>query len=293
MNTVRTLTIIIITGSSGSGKSTAMAALEDVGFYCVDNMPVALLPRFLELPIDRDSEFSGLAFVMDLREKGFLSEYAHVFSSVKKKGYDCRIFFLEASEKILLQRYSQTRRQHPLSHNKSLLQGIRTEAAQLEPLRKVADKVIDTSGFNVHELKATMREIVRKHIEDESVQFNVMSFGYKYGVPLEADLMVDVRFLTNPYFVPELKMLTGREKAVRDFILKDAKTHHFLEKYMDLLDFLIPMYETEGKSYLTIAVGCTGGRHRSVTVAGEIHKRIKNKGKKAAIIHRDIEKSID
>jgi UPF0042 nucleotide-binding protein len=285
---VKNLTIIIITGLSGSGKSTAIAAFEDVGFYCVDNMPVALLPKFLDLPVESDPQIAGIAFVMDLREKGFLSKYRSILESLKQEGYHFEILFLEADEQILLQRYSATRRQHPLSQDKGLLDGIRAEREQLKELRSAADQIIDTSHFNAHELKSYILEVARKSKKLGLMRINVLSFGFKYGIPHEADLIVDVRFLTNPYFIPELKPLDGETQEVKDFILNKPETGIFLEKYFDLLDYLIPLYEKEGKSYLTIAVGCTGGRHRSVTVARRIYVHIKQRCQQVQIFHRDI-----
>ncbi|MCK5203415.1 MAG: RNase adapter RapZ [Desulfobacterales bacterium] len=285
------LTIIIITGLSGSGKSTAMAALEDAGFYCVDNMPVALLPKFLQLPIESNTEIAGIALVMDLREKGFLSKYSRIFESLKKKGYQFEILFLEAKEDILVQRYSTTRRQHPLSQGKSLLEGIRAERQQLEDLRAVSDKIIDTSNYNVHELKSKILEVARKSRKMVSMRIQIVSFGFKYGVPLDADLIIDVRFLVNPYFVSELKHLDGEDAKIKDFILSHKDTQTFLNKYLDLLDYLIPMYEKEGKAYLTVAIGCTGGRHRSVTIARTIFDHIRKTRNQTEIVHRNIDQS--
>jgi UPF0042 nucleotide-binding protein len=288
---VKHLAIIIITGLSGSGKSTAMAALEDSGFYCVDNMPVALLPKFLELPIESETEIAGIAFVMDLREKGFLVEYEAIFASLKKKGYHFEILFLEAKEDVLVQRYSTTRRQHPLSQGKGLVEGIATEKQQLKDLRAAADKIIDTSNYNVHELKAKIIEFARKRKKLAPMRIQVASFGFKYGVPHDADLIIDVRFLINPYFVPELKALDGEDSKIKDFILDHAETQAFLVRYLDLLNYLIPMYEKEGKAYLTVAVGCTGGRHRSVTIARTIFNHIRKTTKQIEIVHRDIDQS--
>lgn len=283
------LNIIIITGLSGSGKSTAMAAFEDAGFYCVDNMPVALLPKFLELPFESDTEIAGIAFVMDLREKGFLAEYGAVFESLKKRGYQFEIFFLEAEEDVLVQRYSATRRQHPLSHqSKGLLEGIRAEKERLRDLRSVSDKIIDTSKYNVHELKSKILELARKSKINVSMQIQIVSFGFKYGVPLDADLIIDVRFLANPYFVAKLKDLDGEHVEIKNFILNHPDSHTFLNKYLDLLDYLIPMYEKEGKAYLTLAIGCTGGRHRSVTIARAIFDHIRKTKDQIEIVHRDI-----
>lgn len=268
-----------------------MAAFEDSGFYCVDNMPVALLPKFLELPIESETEIAGIAFVMDLREKGFLLTYEGIFQSLKKKGYHFEILFLEADEDILVQRYSTTRRQHPLSQGKRLIDGITAEKEQLRDLRAAAGKIIDTSNYNVHELKAKILEFARKSKKLVPMRIQTVSFGFKYGVPHEADLIIDVRFLINPYFVPELKALDGENSKIKDFILNPVETRTFLKKYLDLLDYLIPMYEKEGKAYLTIAIGCTGGRHRSVTIARTIFNHIRKTKKQVEIIHRDIDQS--
>jgi UPF0042 nucleotide-binding protein len=285
---VKRLTIIIITGLSGSGKSTALDAFEDAGFYCIDNLPVALLPKFLELPLESDPDIAGIALVMDLREKDFLTKYTPVFEGLKGEGYPFKILFLEADEKVLLQRYSATRRQHPLSPDKSLMESIQAEKEQLNQLRSAADTIIDTSKFNVHELKSYIFDVAQKIRKLGLMQINILSFGFKYGIPHEADLIVDVRFLANPYFIPELKALDGESQEIKDFILKKSETRKFLKKYFDLLDYLIPLYEKEGKSYLTIAVGCTGGRHRSVTIARSIYDHIKNDKAHVQIFHRDI-----
>lgn len=282
------LTLIIITGYSGSGKSTALAALEDFGFYCVDNLPVELLPKFLELPIEKSSEITGLAFVMDLRERSFLSKYPSVFDEIRRKGCVFKILFLEAEEEILLQRYSQTRRQHPLAKDKTLLEGIRTEHIQLGELRKAADRIINTSYYNIHELKTTILDMVKSSMAAATVNIHILSFGFKYGIPHSADLIIDVRFIANPYFVPELKALDGKDEAVKAYVLNHKETEVFLKKYLDLLTFLIPLYEKEGKSYLTVAVGCTGGRHRSIVIAEFIFEHIRQSGRPVGITHRDI-----
>jgi len=286
---VKNLKIIIITGLSGSGKSSAIAAFEDAGFYCVDNLPVALLPKFLELPIQSETNIAGLAFVMDLREKGFLSKYPIILESLREKGYNFSILFLEAEEDILLNRYSQTRRHHPLSYGKSLLDGIRTEKEQLKNLRKAADKIIDTSRYNVHELKAVIKDIARKSKKLVPMRINILSFGFKYGTPHDADLIIDVRFLANPYFISELKDLNGKSAEVKNYVLNNDETLKFLEKYLDLLNFLLPLYKKEGKTYLTVAIGCTGGRHRSVTIAESIFESILRTYKEVMITHRDID----
>ncbi len=286
---VKKLQIIIITGLSGSGKSTALASFEDRGYYCVDNMPVALLPKFLELPFQSSSEIAGLAFVMDLREKGFPAKYASIFESLRNKGYDFTILYLEAEEKVLLHRYSQTRRHHPHNQGQSLINGIRFEKEQLQDLRKAADQIIDTSRYSVHDLKAVIADIAQRHAEPAPMKINILTFGFKYGPPADADLMIDVRFLANPYFDPELKDLNGRDPKVKEFVLQDKETGRFLKKYLDLLDYLIPLYEKEGKAYLTVAVGCTGGRHRSVTIAEHIFEHINKTNQQVMIRHRDID----
>lgn len=285
---MKNLSIIIITGLSGSGKTTAVAALEDKGYYCVDNMPVELLPKFLELPIEGNTDLAGLGFVMDLREKNFLSNYESILGDLRARGYRHEIFFLEADEKTLLQRYSATRRHHPLAKGQGIAAAIEAEKRLLKPLRSASDRIIDTSAFNVHELKAHIADIAAKTKSRGSMQINVLSFGFKYGIPRDADLIIDVRFLANPYFVPKLKPLDGADPRIRDFVLGKQNTRAFLTKYLDLLDFLIPLYEREGKAYLTVAVGCTGGRHRSVVIASEVCSHIAESGRQVAKVHRDI-----
>lgn len=282
------LSIIIITGLSGSGKSSALDAFEDAGFYCVDNMPVALLPKFLDLPMENNTEIAGLAFVMDLREKDFLSKHASIFRTIKKKKYNFNVIFLEAKDDILLQRYSQTRRHHPLSQGKSLVEGIQAERDQLRTLRSNADKIIDTSYYNVHELKTVILDIAQKSKTATQMRIDILSFGFKYGIPHNSDLLMDVRFLANPYFIKKLKDLDGLNDDVKHFILNSKNTKIFIQKYLNFLDYLIPLYEKERKAYLTIAIGCTGGRHRSVTISNAIYEHIKNQNKLVEINHRDI-----
>lgn len=281
--------IIIITGLSGSGKTTAINALEDAGFFCIDNLPVVVLPKFLELRAETSSEITKLALVMDLREKEFLQRYNDIFAKLRQEGYLFEILFLEASTEVLLRRYSQTRRKHPLSEDKSLLEGIETEREELKELREIADHIIDTSNYNVHELKEIVLNHVLKAIPTKRMNIYVLSFGYKYGIPHDADLVIDVRFLPNPYFVQELRNLDGTSPQVKRYMDKWKATHIFVEKYLDLLHYLIPLYEKEGKSSLTIAVGCTAGRHRSVSIAKDIFQELKKTTDLITLTHRDIE----
>ncbi|MGB5615825.1 MAG: RNase adapter RapZ [Desulfobacterales bacterium] len=281
--------IIIVTGLSGSGKSTALAALEDAGFYCVDNMPVLLLPDFLELPNVCEPGAVGFAFGMDLREKSFLGSHQTIFEDVRVRGFELEIIFLEADEEILLRRYSQTRRHHPVARGEGILDGIRSEQRLMAVLRKSAEYVLNTSRFNVHELKAAIKNIAKTLIKLAPMRIQVLSFGFKHGIPGDADLVIDVRFLVNPYFVPELKDLDGETEAVKRFVLKNDDARLFLSKYFDLVDYLIPLYEKEGKAYLTIAIGCTGGRHRSVAIARRLYEHVQTAGREVVITHRDID----
>ena len=289
MKTVPPPILVIITGRSGSGKSTAIAALEDAGFYCVDNMPVALLPKFLELPLEGVSDAAGFAFVMDLREKGFLSSYHSMLGALQGKDYTIEIVFLEADRDTLLRRYSQSRRQHPLARKgRTLSEAIEAEKEKLNGLRGEAQYVIDTSNFSVHELKGTIHDIAQKSVELSPMRVNIMSFGFKFGTPREADLVMDVRFLPNPYFAPQLKPLDGETEAIQSFVLNNRQTRLFLDKFLNLLDYLLPLYKKEGKAYLTIAVGCTGGRHRSVVIARQLFEHLNQVEHRVELNHRDI-----
>ena len=269
-----------------------MAAFEDSGYYCVDNMPAALLPAFLNLPIDDTGTFAGFAFGMDLREKGFIDQYESVLKGLMGKGFRFRIIFIEADEKTLLRRYSQTRRKHPLALDKSIHQAIAEEEVMLTTLRRSADTIIDTSDLNVHELKAIIRKIAAAGGDHATLKVQIISFGFKFGLPVHSDLVMDVRFLKNPYFEDSLRPLSGETEKIRTFVLNNDQTCLFLQKYFDLLDTLIPQYENEGKAYLTIAIGCTGGRHRSVVIARELCDHLTASGYKAELTHRDIDKSL-
>jgi len=286
---MKSLDLIIITGLSGSGKSTAIDALEDAGYFCVDNMPVTLMPKFLDLHAGVVSEVQKIALGMDLRQKGFVEEFRAVFEEVRRKGFGPRVLFLEASEKVLVERFSETRRQHPLSRDGKLLSGIREEREKLEDLKPFAERVIDTSLCTVHELKQMIILQASRDMGLERMRVSLVSFGFKYGIPLESDLLADVRFIPNPYFIPELKKLDGRDERVRAFVMKWAEAARFLDRYSELLKSLIPLYEKEGKSYLTISIGCTGGRHRSVVVAGELAARMESFRKGISLTHRDLD----
>ncbi|MCK5836627.1 MAG: RNase adapter RapZ [Desulfobacula sp.] len=286
--------VYIITGLSGSGKTTTIQAFEDASFYCVDNMPMELLPKLLDLPLKESPEIKGLAFVMDMRSKNFIANYAAGIASIEDYlTITPQIIFLEASVDTLLNRFSQTRRQHPVSSEKSLLENIKLEKKMMSPIKQTAHHIINTDDLNVHQLKSRILDLI--HDGDQSIsltKINVISFGFKYGIPNDADLVMDMRFLTNPYFIPELKNQDGESNAVKLFVLSNNETLLFLEKYLNLLDYLIPLYKRENKAYLTFAIGCTGGRHRSVVIARSIFEHLNKKGLNPGLIHRDIDRDI-
>ena len=281
--------ITIVTGRSGAGKRTALAAFEDSGYYCVDNMPVALLPRFLELSMEETTAHCGVVFGMDTRENGFIRNHGPVFDQLKRSGIRFRIVYLEADEKTLVRRFSQTRRKHPIADGINIQEAIREEMVQLKTLRQLADQVIDTSSLNVHELKTVISKLAGEHASARRMHVQIVSFGFKYGLPLHADLVMDVRFLINPYFDDILRPLSGEDQKIRDYVLNNDRTCLFLQRYIELLDLLIPQYEDEGKAYLTIAIGCTGGRHRSVVIAEKVFGHVTASGRQADLTHRDIE----
>jgi len=279
--------IIILTGLSGSGKTTVLHTLEDLGFYCVDNLPVALLPPFLHLPRGFSRDVFRCALVMDSRQKGFVEKYPGVFQRLTRDGYHLEILFLDASDEALVRRFSETRRQHPLAQGQSVTAGIERERIMLAPLRKAARWVVDTSPLTVHQLRDHVVDLVAGRSEAWDMTLTLTSFGYKHGLPLEADLVMDIRFLPNPYFVDDLRPLDGRDRRVTDFVLGQPETQTFLERFTDFLDFLLPLYRQEGKSYLTIAVGCTGGRHRSVVLVEELARRLADRPYRLSVKHRD------
>ena len=279
--------ILIITGLSGSGKTHVARALEDIGWFCVDNLPTALIPRFADL-LHGSEELRRSALVVDMREQDFLKQFPRVFREIKKKGIAVSLLFLESEEKVLQRRFSETRRPHPLAINQPAIEGIREEREALRPIRKMADRILDTSGLTVHQLREKIRDLYDVRAEGSPMVISVTSFGYKYGVPSEADLVFDARFLPNPNFVPTLKPLTGNHPPVIRYMKRQKETDRFLRKLEDFLSYVVPQYVKEGKSYLTIGVGCTGGRHRSVMIANATADRLGKRGYTVKVRHRDV-----
>jgi UPF0042 nucleotide-binding protein len=265
--------IIVLTGMSGSGKSTATRALEDLGYFCIDNLPVLLLPKMTELAAAAGAEIHLLAIVIDAREGRFLPEAPRFIEEARHAGNPVEVVFLDASDEVLIRRFSETRRRHPLAPDGSVPEGLRLERERLADLRKMADQVIDTSSLNVHELKSLVQGRFAPGAQGGPA-VSVMSFGFRYGIPAQADMVFDVRFLPNPYFVPELKAFTGRDPRVAAYVLDRPETQQFLEKMVDFSEFLLPHFRREGKAYLTVAIGCTGGKHRSVAIAHALSERL-------------------
>jgi RNase adapter protein RapZ len=280
--------IVIVTGMSGSGKSTAAHTLEDVGFFCVDNLPVDLLPKLVELADTLGGEISRLALVIDLRQRKFFPRYSTIINSLELAGISLEVLFLDARDDVLVRRYSETRRQHPLAPSGNLLDGIRREREQLGDIRERAGWIIDTSDMTVHQLRQEIKKTFESYRSDY-LKIVVMSFGFGKGVPVESDIVWDVRFLPNPYFVEELKPKDGRDPEVATWMLTHEVTRKFLEKLEDLLVFLLPLYIREGKQYLTISIGCTGGRHRSVLVAEHVARLlVRNDYSRVEVKHREL-----
>lgn len=284
--------IIMVTGMSGSGKSTAVRALEDEGYYCIDNLPVRLFKRFVDLIGKSGEAFKGIVLVADIRGREFLKGYESALHKITGAGHTVEVFFFDALDDILMRRFSETRRRHPADEHCTVAEGISIERHRLSGLRQMATRIIDTSEFNVHQLKDLTLRIVRGEENDSNLLVEVQSFGFKYGVPLESSIVMDVRFLPNPYFIPELKDGSGKDDAVRDYVLDNLTTAQFLDYFFPLLDMLLPAHRQEGKSYLTISIGCTGGRHRSVAIAEATAMHLQETWPSVRVIHRDIEKGL-
>jgi UPF0042 nucleotide-binding protein len=280
--------LVILTGLSGSGKSTVLKTFEDLGFYCVDNLPVALIPTFSELHMQAGGEIQRAALMVDAREGEQLERLPAILRHLRAEN-PATLVFIEAGEEALLRRFSETRRPHPLGHNRPVREGLRRERVLMEPIRKLADVVIDTTKFNVHELRQFIIHRFQK-TDRRPMMVAVVSFGYKYGIPADADLVFDVRFLPNPHFIPRLRKFSGRDPRIVRYIRSFPQTGEFLRRVEGLLTYLIPHYIGEGKSYLTIAFGCTGGRHRSVMLAEAVHKTLHRRGYASKVVHRDLDK---
>ena len=282
--------ILVITGMSGSGKSTAVRALEDEGYYCIDNLPVRLFKRFVDLIEKSGETFKGIVLVADIRGREFLKGYESVFKKIRAAGNSIEILFFDALDEVLVRRFSETRRRHPADDHCSVSEGIRIERERLSGMRQMATRIIDTSEFNVHQLKDFILRIIRGDEGVNPFAIEVQSFGFRYGIPMESSIVMDVRFLPNPFFVPELKEFSGLDDAVREYIVDQPLTAAFIDYFFPMLDMLVPAYQQEGKAYLTISIGCTGGRHRSVALAEITAMHLQSIWPSVRITHRDIEK---
>ncbi len=290
MTKLSKLRICVITGLSGSGKSTAIRALEDEGFFCLDNLPLALLQVFIELVEKSSEKIRNVAIVIDIRARDFLKGHGAIFQELRDAGHKVEIYFLDSSDSVLIRRFSETRRRHPALIGGSVQDGIKVERELLSDLQRIATQVIDTSELNTHQLKELIVGMVCGESVPRLFNLHLQSFGFRYGVPIDSDLVMDVRFLPNPYFVPELKAFSGLDQGVREFVLAQPDTSEFLDRFLWFVDFLIPRYQREGKSYLTISVGCTGGRHRSVVIIEVLREFLASKQVQLKVTHRDMEK---
>ena len=281
---------LVISGLSGSGKGTFLRALEDRGFYCVDNLPLGLLTKFYDLILKSEGETTKAAVVIDVREGENLQDFPEIFQQLKSQpGVTTELWFLEAADSVLVRRFSETRRPHPLDAGQPVLDSIAREREMLAPIRLVAHHVMDTSRYTIHELRQHVSGLFEEQ-DGAHLLVSLVSFGYKFGIPIDSDLMFDVRFLPNPHFVPELKPFTGADPPVVDYMNSQKATGVFLKHVFDLIDFLLPQYEKEGKSYVTISVGCTGGRHRSVMITNALANHVQTLKYRTKVSHRDIEK---
>jgi RNase adapter protein RapZ len=288
--TAVTSRFVVLTGVSGSGKSQAIRALEDLGYFCVDNLPVTLLPMLAELTLRAGSEIARAAVVVDVREGKLLTDFPAIYRKLKStRNLNPVLIFLEASEPALVRRFSETRRPHPLAKDRSAIEGIREERTAMRAIRRMADHVVDTTGMTVHELRHTFTGVASGRAPGTQLVVTILSFGFKHGIPVDSDLLFDVRFLPNPHFVPKLRPHTGRDKDVVRYLERSDATQDFLRHTLNLLKFLVPQYVTEGKTYLTIGIGCTGGRHRSVAMAEALRKGLSGlPGVRLRVRHRDI-----
>ncbi len=282
--------LVILTGLSGSGKGSILRTFEDLGYYCVDNLPVPFIPTFSELYVQGGGEIERAALLVDAREGEQLARLPAIYRELREE-HPATLVFVEASDDALARRFSETRRPHPMGHDVSVRAGIHLERQRMAPIRRLADVIIDTTKFNVHELRQFITDRFQ-NVDRRPLMVAVVSFGFRYGIPADADLVFDVRFLPNPHFVPRLRPLDGRNPRVVRYIRSFPQTGQFLRRVEGLLSYLIPHYIREGKSYLTIAFGCTGGRHRSVTLAEQVRRAISRKGYAAKAVHRDLEKSL-
>ena len=280
--------LVILTGMSGSGKHTAFNAFEDLGYFCVDNLPTSLISRLVEMSTASGGEIRQLAIVIDSRLGESLTGFETLFSQIKQLSTRSTIVFFDASNEVLARRYSETRRVHPLGRDQSLLEGIRLERKKLSGIRSVADQVVDTSEFSVHDLRNWIYQDFQLAEEEATLNISLVSFGFKHGLPYNSELVFDVRFLPNPHFEPDLKEKTGNDPEVVAYMLKHPETGEILERIHDMLEYLLPKYTREGKKYLTISVGCTGGRHRSVMLANELKKLLEQASRKVNLVHRDL-----
>jgi len=285
------LNLVIVSGLSGSGKSHALKAFEDAGYFCIDNLPPALIPTFVELCNQQGGEISNVALGVDVRERVFFSDLVGTLERIRSLGYAIHLLFLEARDEVLVRRFSESRRPHPLLPHLPVLEGVRFEKERVAELRRHADRIIDTSDLTVHELRDLLMKEFSRGPVTRRLTVTLLTFGYKFGVPYDIDLLFDVRFLKNPFFVPELKPLSGDDPRVRTYVLSDPDAVALLAQLESMLKFLIPLYEREQRSYLTIAIGCTGGRHRSVAIAGRLRESLGAIGHDVILKHRDVQKS--
>ncbi len=282
------LRLVIVSGLSGSGKTNALKCFEDLGFFCVDNLPPPLLPVFANLCMQSSVGIKKVAVGIDIRERDFLTDFLSVSEQMKKEGYQYELIFFEAKDEVLIRRFSETRRPHPLAKNRPILEGIQQEREQLAELKRRSDRIIDTSNFTIQQLKDVVVQYYVDHGESRKPNISIISFGYKYGIPYEIDLLFDARFLQNPNFVSELKPLSGEEPAIQEYVFKKPEAEKFIDQIKSFLAFLVPFYEKEGRPYLTIAIGCTGGRHRSVAIARRLYDDLKAAEYDVVLRHRDI-----